>query len=212
MAVRRVCSHCKSVLASEDLHRCARCKTAYYCNEDCQKAAWKAGHKDYCSPLVTPTAITKTLFHSQIGTNAKAMHMLEALSTLVPPYDAKNAPQDRKYLASTMFRGDDFCVTAIFFNIVNELKNPASNAGGNFAEHLRKKADDTSFFHVYADGKTNDSNCALCRRTLNPQQVAQVLSEVFSQDVERLAFVSGNLGFELALDTGTWKKIYKYKA
>ncbi|GAQ82777.1 hypothetical protein KFL_001240080 [Klebsormidium nitens] len=27
---------------------CGRCKTAVYCSKDCQKRAWKEGHKDLC--------------------------------------------------------------------------------------------------------------------------------------------------------------------
>lgn len=30
--------------------KCARCKDAWYCNKDCQKAHWKA-HKSVCAPL-----------------------------------------------------------------------------------------------------------------------------------------------------------------
>ena len=33
---------------SLDLKICAGCKKARYCNEDCQLADWKKGHKDRC--------------------------------------------------------------------------------------------------------------------------------------------------------------------
>ncbi|KAJ6589334.1 hypothetical protein B0H19DRAFT_1103618 [Mycena capillaripes] len=42
----RVCDalDCKN---HEDLHKCARCKTAMYCSKECQKADWSR-HKPYC--------------------------------------------------------------------------------------------------------------------------------------------------------------------
>ena len=34
---------------------CAGCKLVYYCNLECQKKDWKAGHKLVCNPNPTPT-------------------------------------------------------------------------------------------------------------------------------------------------------------
>jgi hypothetical protein len=42
----RVCDWCGK--ASQQLLRCARCKAAWYCGADHQRAAWKAGHKQEC--------------------------------------------------------------------------------------------------------------------------------------------------------------------
>jgi hypothetical protein len=51
----RVCAWCGK--ASQQLLRCGRCKAAWYCGADHQRAAWKAGHKQECggggSPAVT---------------------------------------------------------------------------------------------------------------------------------------------------------------
>ena len=41
-----VCSFCDKPGAS--LKRCGNCKLAWYCDEDCQRADWKAGHKAVC--------------------------------------------------------------------------------------------------------------------------------------------------------------------
>jgi hypothetical protein len=46
----RVCSWCGK--ASQQLLRCARCKAAWYCGADHQRAAWKAGHKQECGKAV----------------------------------------------------------------------------------------------------------------------------------------------------------------
>jgi hypothetical protein len=42
---RKVCAQCGSFC---DELRCALCKTAHYCNKECQKAHWKAAHKLEC--------------------------------------------------------------------------------------------------------------------------------------------------------------------
>ncbi|KAJ1477722.1 hypothetical protein T484DRAFT_1820172 [Baffinella frigidus] len=46
------CSHCgKQGVA---LKRCARCLETSYCGAECQKAAWKGGHKMACMPPLLP--------------------------------------------------------------------------------------------------------------------------------------------------------------
>jgi hypothetical protein len=42
----RVCAWCGK--AAPNLLRCGRCKAAWYCGADHQRAAWKAGHKQEC--------------------------------------------------------------------------------------------------------------------------------------------------------------------
>jgi hypothetical protein len=42
----QVCAWCG--VASQQLLRCGRCKAAWYCGVDHQRAAWKAGHKREC--------------------------------------------------------------------------------------------------------------------------------------------------------------------
>ena len=47
----QACDFCgKSLreLGVTTLKTCSRCKSAYYCTVDCQKRAWKAGHKHHC--------------------------------------------------------------------------------------------------------------------------------------------------------------------
>jgi hypothetical protein len=45
-AAGRVCAWCGR--AGKELLRCGRCKAAWYCGVDHQRAAWKAGHKQEC--------------------------------------------------------------------------------------------------------------------------------------------------------------------
>ncbi|CAG7851342.1 SubName: Full=Uncharacterized protein {ECO:0000313/EMBL:CCA70279.1} [Serendipita indica DSM 11827] len=42
------CTHCGS---DGCRNQCSRCKTARYCNSDCQAKHWKAGHKHTCIPF-----------------------------------------------------------------------------------------------------------------------------------------------------------------
>lgn len=45
----QVVHHLESRLSqSVRLRRCARCQKARYCSAECQKAAWRAGHKSVC--------------------------------------------------------------------------------------------------------------------------------------------------------------------
>lgn len=41
----RFCENCGATGASRV---CSKCKAAYYCNRECQRAAWKKGHKSKC--------------------------------------------------------------------------------------------------------------------------------------------------------------------
>jgi hypothetical protein len=43
---QRVCTWCGE--ASPALRRCGRCKAAWYCGAEHQRADWKAGHKHKC--------------------------------------------------------------------------------------------------------------------------------------------------------------------
>ena len=48
-----MCDFCQKTvqeLGVTRLDTCGRCKHAYYCGAECQKAAWKAGHRRACRP------------------------------------------------------------------------------------------------------------------------------------------------------------------
>ena len=63
--------HCDQCNATEDssktLKCCAKCKSAYYCNRDCQKAAWKL-HKKTCS-MRSQTATDESASSNVSGSN-----------------------------------------------------------------------------------------------------------------------------------------------
>ena len=43
----QVCANCSTQASSDSsLMACARCKSAFYCSCSCQRAQWKAGHKN----------------------------------------------------------------------------------------------------------------------------------------------------------------------
>jgi fido (protein-threonine AMPylation protein) len=45
----KICQNCHSKPKSgEELKRCGRCKSAFYCSVDCQKADWRKGHQKEC--------------------------------------------------------------------------------------------------------------------------------------------------------------------
>merc|ERR1711871_1446385 len=51
-----VCNWCKKS-SHKELRLCSRCKSASYCNRQCQRAAWK-GHKKECNKKVQSTTTT----------------------------------------------------------------------------------------------------------------------------------------------------------
>eukprot|EP00928_Gymnodinium_smaydae_P080021 TRINITY_DN63827_c0_g1_i1.p3 TRINITY_DN63827_c0_g1~~TRINITY_DN63827_c0_g1_i1.p3 ORF type:complete len:101 (-),score=10.48 TRINITY_DN63827_c0_g1_i1:221-523(-) len=44
----KACARCGERLAH--LHVCSGCMKTRYCSRECQKAHWKAGHRDTCKP------------------------------------------------------------------------------------------------------------------------------------------------------------------
>jgi hypothetical protein len=55
------CDSCKGAVPYANIkNKCSRCKRVYYCNETCQRAHWKAGHKQMCRPYRE----TRPLLHS----------------------------------------------------------------------------------------------------------------------------------------------------
>ena len=43
---KRLCFHCGK--NGVKIRQCSRCRTVNYCSKQCQKAAWKSGHKEAC--------------------------------------------------------------------------------------------------------------------------------------------------------------------
>ena len=48
-------------LAGEGLSKCSRCRQVVYCSKDCQKAAWRDGHKHECKVLQLAAAAEEAL-------------------------------------------------------------------------------------------------------------------------------------------------------
>lgn len=104
----RQCGFCHKVPQKQDLlHRCSRCRQAWYCNQTCQKAAWPQ-HKRECARLVrsgssssgssaatSPTAQQgsrrSSLQGSADGADARAAEnasMMEVLKTYLQQHSA----------------------------------------------------------------------------------------------------------------------------
>ena len=50
------CAFCGTLAKDQQLHFCSGCRQRKYCNEACQRAAWRAGHKDECRLLRTTSS------------------------------------------------------------------------------------------------------------------------------------------------------------
>jgi len=83
----RNCARCNAVLSKPLV--CARCDMVRYCSRDCQRAAWRCGHKDSCgsfyiSPFLveaTPHAMLPPVVHEYApGHPALAYALLNELS------------------------------------------------------------------------------------------------------------------------------------
>jgi hypothetical protein len=55
-AAVRMCAWCG--VTAPKLLRCGRCKAAWYCGADHQRAAWKAGHKKQCGTAAAAAAVS----------------------------------------------------------------------------------------------------------------------------------------------------------
>jgi len=67
--MENVCSHAACRKPLERPLQCAQCKAAKYCSKDCQKKAWRAGHKQECVPArakgaKSKDAIVRSVLHA----------------------------------------------------------------------------------------------------------------------------------------------------
>jgi len=76
---RKVCGNCRSPEGSANtpkLSACARCGLVVYCSRDCQKAHWKASHKQHCiskSERAPPRQSSSSLTHEDAAPRATAV-------------------------------------------------------------------------------------------------------------------------------------------
>eukprot|EP01061_Rhynchopus_euleeides_P043949 TRINITY_DN7683_c0_g1_i1.p2 TRINITY_DN7683_c0_g1~~TRINITY_DN7683_c0_g1_i1.p2 ORF type:complete len:347 (+),score=108.67 TRINITY_DN7683_c0_g1_i1:1331-2371(+) len=86
--IEDVCDACLSAL-SGDVNTCSGCKTVMYCDQRCQKKAWKGWHKKECSMMaslrgdqdVKPTPTLLMTFRTLVACNGDLQH--EVLQELV---------------------------------------------------------------------------------------------------------------------------------
>ena len=50
------------------LKQCSRCKQQRYCDQVCQRNAWRAGHKEHCAALASKRALSPPEGEQQAGT------------------------------------------------------------------------------------------------------------------------------------------------
>lgn len=49
--MKMICSQCDARKYARNLKKCTRCQVARYCNEACQRAHWRAGHRSECTDV-----------------------------------------------------------------------------------------------------------------------------------------------------------------
>ena len=54
------CAFCGTLAKDQPLHFCSGCRQRKYCNQACQRAAWRAGHKGECKRLRATSKSTST--------------------------------------------------------------------------------------------------------------------------------------------------------
>ena len=54
------CAFCGTLAKDQPLHFCSGCRQRKYCNQACQRAAWRADHKDECKRLRAASKSTST--------------------------------------------------------------------------------------------------------------------------------------------------------
>lgn len=116
----RQCRCCGQVLASTyssvKLMSCGACKVVHYCNRECQKRHWKAGHKAVCRPM-----------QSDKNIEAVARICVRALSLMEMPTNI-----DRKVLRLT---AENPAILNSIFSF--EKKDALSTAADAFAVQVR---------------------------------------------------------------------------
>lgn len=69
-----VCFGCGAVKAALELKTCAKCKSAFYCDKDCQTNHWHNGHKAICLGFQAQEArLTKRLEEMELEEKKKAL-------------------------------------------------------------------------------------------------------------------------------------------
>ncbi len=97
------CGSCGQQLLQTRAPFCARCKSAWYCNLQCQKAAWKA-HKPHCAAPTAIAAKTRASLPATSGSVASASASAAAAAAsdanvshdAAPPTKARKAVSEAK--------------------------------------------------------------------------------------------------------------------
>lgn len=84
------CFNCGEAFKFENSKKCGACKSAYYCNKECQVNHWRNGHKEVCQSILKETAEVKAKLDAVEAKEAKEFKGLkEAIKALV---SAPNPP------------------------------------------------------------------------------------------------------------------------
>ncbi|KAF7321226.1 hypothetical protein HMN09_00211600 [Mycena chlorophos] len=63
----RICHNerCNKIQPGRDLRRCSGCEDGVYCDKECQRAAWRSGHRDVCTRGLLPRTSAERLSQAE---------------------------------------------------------------------------------------------------------------------------------------------------
>ncbi|KAK0475667.1 hypothetical protein EDD18DRAFT_193658 [Armillaria luteobubalina] len=149
---RDVCSTCQG-LSERKLPYCSRCKSFQYCSRSCQRAHWKAGHKEKC--VESDTGILDRKYHAYLGERT-ILGYKDIVSGKISDYMKKFSITDRTLLAIQVnFRSKsvDFVVEKIM-EIAGDISEVKLWSSGDYAG----ASDTCGMVRVLAPGGIDESH------------------------------------------------------
>jgi tetratricopeptide (TPR) repeat protein len=183
---RERCDHatCRKPLTA--ILHCARCKEAVYCCKECQRAAWKAGHKKECVPAARP-----------VLPGSSEDRLLSLLNGLIAAQNWPGAVAlERAALElATAVRGVQPEVCGFIYSALGNANMNLSNFARAFELHTERKAvaEESGDRAGVSEAYGNLGNC--CRSTGKYERAIELhlLSQAIKEELGDLAGMSGTL-------------------
>jgi ankyrin repeat protein len=123
------CANCNKKSTQGEFKRCSGCKDEFYCSEDCQKIAWKQGHKKLCK--------TRTEQNAKIIQQSQQLDMKSVQSLLLKHGgdSPKHDEQGKTALHGACIGGHPRCVS-LLLDHDRTLVDKACGVGGYTAAYF----------------------------------------------------------------------------